>query len=79
MGVCDPLMPDNPSYASSANLPSDSLRNNLAWWVVTRRTLKNTKPSKIVCAFEAANPLFTRPVHGSDITLATSEGRVPSV
>ena len=28
---------------SSADLPSDSLRKNLAWWAVTRRTLKIVK------------------------------------
>ena len=32
---------------SSADLPSDSLRENLAWWAVTRRTLQTTKPSKL--------------------------------
>ena len=31
------------SYVSSADLPSDSLRKNVAWWAVTRRTLKNHK------------------------------------
>ena len=31
------------NYVSSADLPSDSLRKNLAWWAVTRRTLKNRK------------------------------------
>ena len=55
-GVCEPLMPDvmspkvhqnNYSYVSTADLPSDSLRENLAWWVVTRRTLKNHKTVKI--------------------------------
>ena len=56
-GVCKPLMHDvmapkvhqnNRSYVSSADLPSDSLRKNLAWWAVTRRTLKrNTKLSKL--------------------------------
>ena len=54
-GVCEPLMPDvvspkvhqnNCSYVSSADLPSDSLCENLAWWVVTRRTLKTIKLSK---------------------------------
>ena len=49
-GVCEPLMPDvvvskahqnNRSYVSSADLPSDSQRKNLAWWAVTRRTSKN--------------------------------------
>ena len=56
MGVCKPLMPDvvapkphqnNHSYVSSADLPLDSLRKNLAWWAVTRRTLKNHKTVKI--------------------------------
>ena len=58
MGVSKPLMPDvvapkahqnNHSYmyVSSADLPSDSLHKNLAWWVVTRRTLKNHKTVKI--------------------------------
>ena len=46
--VCKPLMPDvvspkvhqnNCSYVSSVDLPSDSLRENLAWWAVTQRTL----------------------------------------
>ena len=55
-GVCKPLMPDvmapkahqnNRSYVSSADLPSDSLRENLAWWSVTWRTLKNHKTVKI--------------------------------
>ena len=54
--VCEPLMPDvvaskvhqnNRSYVSSADLPSDSLCKNLAWWVVTQRTLKNHKTVKI--------------------------------
>ena len=48
----EPLMPDvmapkahrnNRSYVSSADLPSDSLRKNLAWWAVIQRTLKNHK------------------------------------
>ena len=52
MSVCEPLMPDvalpkvhqnNCSYVSSADLPSDSLCENLAWWAVTRRTLQNHK------------------------------------
>ena len=43
MGVCKPLMPDvmvpkmhqkNCSYVSSADLPSDSLCKNFAWWEV---------------------------------------------
>ena len=55
-GVCEPLMPDvvvskvhqnNPSYVSSADLPSDSLCKNLAWWAVTWRTSKNHKTVKI--------------------------------
>ena len=37
----------NCSYVSSVDLPSDSLRKNLAWWVVTRRTSKNHKTVKI--------------------------------
>ena len=37
---------NNRSYVSSANLPSDSLRKNLAWWAVTRRTLENYKAVK---------------------------------
>ena len=52
MGVCKPLMADvvvskvhqnNHSQMSSADLPvpSDSLCKNLAWWAVTRKTLKN--------------------------------------
>ena len=32
----------NSSYVSSADLPSDSIHKNLAWWAVTRRT--STKP-----------------------------------
>ena len=38
---------NNCSYVSSADLPSASLRENLAWWAVTRRTLKNHKNVKI--------------------------------
>ena len=54
-GVHEPLMPDvvapkahqnNRSYVSSAVLPPDSLRKNLAWWAVTQRTLKNHKSGK---------------------------------
>ena len=54
--VWEPLMPDvvvpkaqqnNHSYASTADLPSDSLRKNFIWWAVTRRTLKNHKTVKI--------------------------------
>jgi len=37
----------NCSYVSSVDLPSDSLRKNLAWWAVTQRTLKNHKTVKI--------------------------------
>ena len=56
MSVCEPLMPNvvspkvhqkNCSYVSSADVPSDSLRKNLAWWAVTRRTLQNYKTVKI--------------------------------
>ena len=36
----------NRSYVSSADLPSDSLHENLAWWAVTRRALKNHKTVK---------------------------------
>ena len=45
-GVCEPdvMAPkahqNNRSYVSLADLPSDSLRKNLAWWAVTQRTLK---------------------------------------
>ena len=55
-GMCEPLMPDvvvpkahqnNRSYVSSADLPSDSLLQNFAWWAVTQRTLKNHKTVKI--------------------------------
>ena len=55
-GLCEHLMPDvvvskvhqnNCSYVSSVDLHSDSLRKNLAWWAVTRRTLKNHKTVKI--------------------------------
>ena len=51
-GVCEPLMPDvvvpkahqnNRSYVNSVDPPSYSLLKNLAWWAVTRRTLKNHK------------------------------------
>ena len=35
------------SYVSSVELPLDSLRENLAWWVVTQRTLKKHKTVKI--------------------------------
>ena len=37
----------NCSYVTSADLPSDSLCKNLAWWVVTWRTLKKHKTVKI--------------------------------
>ena len=37
----------NRSYVSSADLPMDSIRKNLAWWAVTRRTSKNHKTVKI--------------------------------
>ena len=40
----------NSSYVSSADLPSDSIHKNLAWWVVTWRhgePQKNTKLSKL--------------------------------
>ena len=56
-GVCEPLRPDvvvpkahenNCSYVSSADLPSNSLRKNLAWWSVTQRTLKSHIMSKLV-------------------------------
>ena len=56
MSVCEPLMPNvvspkvhqnNSSYVNSADLPSDSLCENLVWWVVTRRTLQNHKTIKI--------------------------------
>ena len=43
-GVCEPddMAPKaHQSYVTSADLPSDSLRKNLAWWVVKLRTLKN--------------------------------------
>ena len=49
-GVCEPLRPDvvvpkahenNCSYVSSADLPSNSSRKNLAWCAVTQRTLKS--------------------------------------
>ena len=55
-GVCEPLMPDvvvskvhqnNCSYVNSADLPSDSLHKNLAWWADTQRTSKNHKTVKI--------------------------------
>ena len=51
--MCEHIMSDvvapkvhqnNHSYVS---LPSDSLRENLAWWAVTRRTLKNHEIVKI--------------------------------
>ena len=51
--LISPSMPDvaspkvHQNNCSSTNLPSDSLRENLAWWVVTRRTLKTTKLSKL--------------------------------
>ena len=35
------------SYVSSADLPSDSLHKDLAWWMVTKRTLKKYKTTKI--------------------------------
>ena len=38
---------NNHSYVSSVDLPSDSLRKNLARWAVTQRTLKITKLSKL--------------------------------
>ena len=37
----------NCSYVSSADLPSDSLRKNLAWWAVTWRTSKKHITVKI--------------------------------
>ena len=43
MGVCEPLMPDVVASQSSA----DSIHKNLAWWVVTWRTSKNHKTSKL--------------------------------
>ena len=50
--VCEPLMPEahpnNRSYVSSADLPSGSLRKNIAWWAVTRRTSKSHKLLKLV-------------------------------
>ena len=55
-GMCEPLMLDvmapemhqnNRSYVRSADLPSDTLREILAWWAVTRRTLKNNKTVNI--------------------------------
>ena len=55
-GCVRTLMPDvvaskahqnNCGYVSSADLPSDSLCKNLAWWTVTWRTLKNYKTVKI--------------------------------
>ena len=45
-GVCEPdvVAPKaHQSYVSSADVPSDSLRTNLAWWAVTWKTLKNHK------------------------------------
>ena len=55
--MCDKhLMPDvvvpkvhqnNRSYVSSADLPLDSLCKNLAWCMVTQRTLENHKTVKI--------------------------------
>ena len=56
MGVRELLMPNvvlpkvhqnDCSYVSSADVPLDSLHKNLAWWAVTRRTLKNHKLSKL--------------------------------
>ena len=38
---------NNHSYVRSADLPSDSLHKNLAWWAVTWRTLKNNKIVKL--------------------------------
>ena len=52
-GVCEPdvaapkVHQNNCSYESSADLPSDSLHKDLAWWVVTWRTSKNHKTVKI--------------------------------
>ena len=52
-GVCEPLKPDvvaskvQCSYVSSADLPTNSIRKNLAWWAVTQRTSKTTKLSKL--------------------------------
>ena len=55
-GVCKTLMPDVVApkaqsqlhvHVSSADLPLDSILNNLAWWAVTQRTLKNHKTVKI--------------------------------
>ena len=52
-GVCEPdvMVPkvhqNNYSYVSSADLPSDLLRKDLAWWAITRRTSKNHNTVKI--------------------------------
>ena len=52
-GVCEPDImaskahQNNHGYVSSADLPSDSLRKNLAWWAVTWRTQRNHKTVKI--------------------------------
>ena len=49
-GVCEPdvMVPKvHQSFVTSADLPSDSLRKNLAWWAVTRRISKNHKTVKI--------------------------------
>ena len=54
--MCEPLMPDvvapkahqnNCSYVNSADLPSDLLCKNVAWWAVTWRTSKKHKTVKI--------------------------------
>ena len=54
--MCETLMPDVVApkaqsqlhvHVSSADLLLDSIHKNLAWWVVTQRTLKNHKTVKI--------------------------------
>ena len=52
-GVCEPdvVVPkehqNNCSYVSSADLPSDSVCKDLAWWVVTWRTSKKKRKKKL--------------------------------
>ena len=48
MKLCFPLGDKIQSFLYGVtDLPSDSLRKNLAWWAVTRRTSKNHKTVKI--------------------------------
>ena len=68
-GMCEPdvVAPkahqNNCSYGSSADLPSDSLCKNLAWWVVTWRTSKNKKLSKLGVGHLCGYGCLPRTIH----------------